>query len=194
MMKGETGPFSPVKRFACCRLSYFAVLRARGETLMDDGNAPGAGAAESGIEKALIEALEDDIPRAVQPDSHSPAQYVAVTGYLGSGSSGQHYRLYLTADMNEYIEFETNAVGAVKSLHADGKPMGGTVVWLHADAGVTYARVMAASSLRQQASFTRGSIASAVMPQLGVVNPMSGGVYVNPNSGAGCSTMPLCEG
>ena len=94
--------------------------------------------------------------------------------------------------MSEYIEFETHAVGAVKSLHSDGRPLGGTVVWLHADAGVTYSRVLAASSLRQQASFTRGNIVSAVMPQLGVVNPVGGGVYVNPNSGAGCSTIPGC--
>jgi len=161
---------------------------------MVDKKLPDAGAQGDGIEKALREAIEDDLPREVQPDAHSLAEYVAIAGYLGSGSSGQHYRLYLTADMSEYIEFETHAVGAVKSLHSDRRPLGGTVVWLHADAGITYARVLAASSLRQQASFTRGSIISALMPQLGVVNPVGGGVYVNPNSGAGCSTVPNCWG
>jgi hypothetical protein len=85
---------------------------------------------------------------------------IQLIGWLGEGTEGGTWKLFLTPKLDEYVQFSDKDVAHSQQLPSDSSPLGGTMVWLNSDATMQYVRVV---SPREQAGFLSGSIASAYM-------------------------------
>jgi hypothetical protein len=85
---------------------------------------------------------------------------IQLTGWLGEGTEGGTWKLFLTPKLDEYVQFSERDVAHSQQLPSDSSPLGGTMVWLNSDATMQYIRVV---SPREPAGFLSGSIASAYM-------------------------------
>jgi hypothetical protein len=77
--------------------------------------------------------------RDLIPDPNAVPDARVLTGFLGEASrtddQGQRWwRLYLTLQLNNYLEFPKGAVVCGKSLGTDQSPLGGWVLWVRRDA------------------------------------------------------------
>jgi hypothetical protein len=112
---------------------------------------------------ALVEKLVSD-PSKI-PDIQ------VLVGLLGRSSQAETWRLYLTPQLNEYVEFNAQDVVLTHPLAAGQSPLGGTMVWLRRDATVKYTRT---GTLQAQADFVRGDIMSRFMTRPGMQEMTSG--------------------
>ncbi len=85
---------------------------------------------------------------------------IQLSGWLGKATEDGAWKLYLTPKLDEYVQFSEKDVIHSRQLSTDASPLGGTMVWLNADATLQYVQV---TTQREQAGFLSGSIASAYM-------------------------------
>jgi hypothetical protein len=100
----------------------------------------------------LVEKLVPD------PANHEPA--VQLTGWLGKGTRVGIWRLYLTPQLDEYVELPESAVIHSQPLDASQSSVGGTMVWLKAGTPLEYTQVV---KQKVQADFLSGGITSSYM-------------------------------
>lgn len=123
---------------------------------MEEQKEPGEGPKEL-QQDALIEKLVVD-PSKI-PDVR------VLVGFLGRSSEAGTWRLYLTPQLNSYVEFSAEDMLHTQPLAAAQSPLGVTAVWLRQDATVKHTR----SGARQaQAEFVQGDITSGFMTGPGV--------------------------
>src|SRR5471030_179154 len=72
----------------------------------------------------LVEQLIPD------PGNHQPT--IQLTGWLGKGTKEGFWRLYLTPQLNEYVQFADKDVVHTQPVPEDQSSLGGTMVWLDA--------------------------------------------------------------
>ncbi|HEY0069258.1 MAG TPA: hypothetical protein VGE04_04735 [Chloroflexia bacterium] len=81
------------------------------------------------------------------------------------------------------------------AVYRNPNPLGGHIIWLRKDALLRFEP----PSLRQQASFLSGVIATNLLQQMGGLGGLSGLAGLgrlageNPDSDLGCTTLPLCQ-
>lgn len=80
---------------------------------------------------------EDPLVASLVPDpSQGPPNTSVLAGYLGRGAEEGVWRLYLTADLNEYVEVSEDDI-----LHRESLPDGrSTQIWVHNHLEVRYVR------------------------------------------------------
>jgi hypothetical protein len=152
------------------------------------------------------------------PSTHQPS--VVFSGFLGEAASDDAWRLYLTPQLDEYIEFPKDALLHTES--ARGEDASGTTVWL--SQGTPLQHTVIASRQVQadflQGDLTRGgltggavSLARYTRPETGYactrnyvcsINPHipacqlrtenCGSAFCPPGTGALCPTGPFIEG
>ncbi len=115
---------------------------------------------------------QDSLIEQMVPD---PARLPAVggqtiRGFLGRSSRDGYWRLYQTPQLDDYLEFSEEDVIHTQPLPTDREPLGGTMVWLSADAKVQRTRTTTQSA---QADFLQGDIASAFLGSTGVEGLMA---------------------
>jgi hypothetical protein len=76
-------------------------------------------------------------------------------GLVGNSASKDSWRLYLSPNLTNYIEFSKKDVVHYEPLKSEEKPLGGTLVWLKRDAKV---RRIQATPQDAQSSFLQGSV------------------------------------
>ena len=86
---------------------------------------------------ALVEALVPD------PSGHQPG--MQLTGWLGKGTTEGHWRLYLTPQLSEYVEFAEDDVLHSQALTEAQSPLGGTIVWLKPGVALRHTEVVTRS-------------------------------------------------
>ena len=86
-----------------------------------------------------------------------PTGVRAISGYLAKGTQEGQWRLYLTADFNEYLTINEKDIVASELLATDADPVAPHVVWVKADANLQHTTVQ---SKQVQAQFLSGSLAS----------------------------------
>jgi hypothetical protein len=100
----------------------------------------------------LVEKLVPD------PAAHEPA--VQLTGWLGKSTRGGVWRLYLTPQLDEYVQFPETAVVHSEQLDVSQSAAGGTMVWLKAGTSLDHTQVV---SKTVQADFLSGDITDSYM-------------------------------
>src|SRR5215471_11282505 len=101
------------------------------------------------VQDRLVEQLIPD------PADHQPT--IQLTGWLGKSSKEGFWRLYLTPQLNEYVQFAETAVLHSQPIPEEQSPLGGTVVWLEAGTTLEHLEVV---KRQVQADFLSGGITS----------------------------------
>ena len=113
---------------------------------------------------------------------------MTVTGFLGKGPDPEVWRLYLSDELDEYLEFSAEDVLHTKPLPEERSPLGGTIVWLRADASVRHTVV---ESRQIQAEFFKGGITSGFMAAAGpTISTMAA---ARPATGYACTRNYICS-
>jgi hypothetical protein len=95
---------------------------------------------------------EDQLVQKLVPDpSQGPPNATVLRGYLGRGTDKGSWRLYLSADLDEYVELSEADILHTQKLPDDQ----GTLVWVPKTLALNHVRVQ---SEEVQADFLRGHI------------------------------------
>jgi hypothetical protein len=110
----------------------------------------------------------DKIIKQLVPQPGQPPDAKVLAGFLGESSREGHWRLYLTPQLDHYVEIPRDAILHTISLESKDNPIGGTVVWVRREANLVYTKT---ASREAQADFFQGSIHSAACrrPRPGMV-------------------------
>ena len=101
---------------------------------------------------------KDNFISKIVKDPASPPKTILLRGYLGDSSEEGHTRLYLDAQLNNYVEIPDDAILHEEDVAKDQSPLGETYVWIKQDAQVIHGE---AGPQRRKSSFFEGSIAAA---------------------------------
>jgi hypothetical protein len=99
------------------------------------------------------ELSQDALVEALVPDPGSLADVVMLHGYLGKSAAEGSWRLYLTPDLDEYVEIPADKILHHRKLSEDR----GTMVWVPRGLALQHKQVR---SEEVQAGFLAGPIAS----------------------------------
>ena len=126
----------------------------------------------------------DELVRRLVPDpSQAPPEVMVLTGWVGESVREGYLRLYLAADLAEYVEFQSDDVVHHERLPAEQASVGGTLVWLRRTAELQYTRPVRREA---QAAFLRGDVTAMFLPRVQV-----GGGFGRPiGGGAGLVSVP----
>lgn len=105
---------------------------------------------------------EDALVEQLVPEAGSHQPLTVLEGFLGKSGREGYWRLYLTPELDEYVEFAEDDVAHSQETTAEAAPapFGGSCVWLREGAAVTHTRV---STRQMQAEFLRGGVTSAYL-------------------------------
>jgi hypothetical protein len=106
---------------------------------------------------AKKELRQDTLIEKLLPESGKQQPTVQFTGWLGKGEEEGTWNLYLSPELDEYVQFSENDVVHSQPLTAETAPLGGTSVWLKTDALLKHVQV---TTHQMQAGFLSGSITS----------------------------------
>src|SRR5262249_23923285 len=110
------------------------------------------------------ELKQDWLVDRLTPDPGVPASLRVLAGWLGASTRAECWRLYLTPELNEYIEVAEADIVHKQSLAPEDSPLGGSVIWVNRDAKLYYVRV---TTLESQAEFFAGDILQLYADQSG---------------------------
>jgi hypothetical protein len=105
---------------------------------------------------------QDSLIDGLVPDPGQLEPLTLLFGYLGRSSREGYWRLYLTARLNEYVEFSEDDVRHTMPLSPEESSLGGTRVWVKQGTRLQHTRV---DSRQVQAEFLQGDIAARFMAQ-----------------------------
>ena len=108
---------------------------------------------------------EDELIKNLVPDPSQVPDARMLFGFLGKSSREGYRRLYLTPELNEYVEFQEEDVLHTLSFATPENPLGGKVVWVKREANLFHTRT---ASREAQADFLRGDISTAFLRGAGV--------------------------
>jgi hypothetical protein len=112
---------------------------------------------KSGMTRSLD---QDELVKSLAPDSQRPPDVRMLNGFLGKSTQDGYWRLYLTPELTEYVEFSEEDVIHSQRLDPNQSPLGGTVVWVRREANLTHTRPV---SPEAHTEFLQGSITAAFL-------------------------------
>jgi len=112
----------------------------------------------------------------------------AFFGFLRRGSDGRTWRLYLTVDLDDYIEIDDSQILHSVAYEGSQYQLGGALVWVRRTAKL---KRVAARSTEAQADFLRGEIAA----EHAALSARTLAAYNHPPIGTGflCTELSVCD-
>ena len=104
---------------------------------------------------------QDRLVENLIPNPSDPRPTIQLTGWLGKSSKEGCWRLYLTPQLSEYVQFLDTAVVHSQPVPEDQSPLGGTMIWLDASTPLEYTQIV---QRQVQADFLSGGITSEYLP------------------------------
>ncbi|MGH7507162.1 MAG: hypothetical protein ACRELX_16020, partial [Longimicrobiales bacterium] len=104
---------------------------------------------------------QDALVERVVPDPAQHRPMTLLTGFVGKSARDGYWRLYLTAEFDEYVEFRDEDVENTEQLPEEQSSLGGLRVWIRKGATLEHTHI---TSHQVQAEFLRGGIASRFLP------------------------------
>lgn len=98
----------------------------------------------------------DDWVGTVRPDPRNTDQLTVLQGYLGASSEPGHIRVYTDESLNDFVEVPEEAIVHSVKLTPAESPLGGSKLWLRADAVLTFGDPKLAN--RPKSTFLEGDI------------------------------------
>jgi len=91
---------------------------------------------------------QDPLVDKLLPDpSQASPEVVAMVGFLGKSTRQGFWRVYFTAELNDYAEVAEADLIHTQAKPSTESPMGGTVVWIRRQAQVQRIRTQSAQAL-----------------------------------------------
>jgi hypothetical protein len=124
----------------------------------------------------------DNFIRRIVTDPKNVPDVMLLTGYLGASSEEAHERLYLSADLTNYVEIPNTAILHQAPLPKEQDAHGGVTLWVKKDAALQYKMAPAAQAL---ANYFAGAIQAGAQGA-----PGGGGAAAEPRASIGvhCAT------
>lgn len=82
----------------------------------------------------------DDVARDLVGDPGEVPDAKMLVGVLGASTRDGYYRLYFSIELRDYLEVRADDVLLTRSLKTPENPLGGTAVWVRADADLDITR------------------------------------------------------
>jgi hypothetical protein len=98
---------------------------------------------------------EDDLVEGLAPDPGSLPDARQVSGWLGRSTRSDRWRVYLTPELNRFLEFSRAEILHHRRLTMSDVPLGGTLVWIRREAEVVETWT---GSRQGQARFLEGDL------------------------------------
>lgn len=118
------------------------------------------------------ELKQDALVEKLVGDPTKPPDVQILVGFLGRSSEAGNWRLYLTPQLDSYVEFSAEDVVHTQPLASAQSAIGGTMVWLRQDATLKHTRT---GTRQMQTNFVQGDIMSSFMAGPGVQEMALGG-------------------
>jgi hypothetical protein len=112
--------------------------------------------------------VEESLIANLVPDPADVPDVKVHVGFLGKSSREGYWRLYMSPQMNDFIEVREEDIVHAKQFDAAHSPWGGTVTWIRADAKLTRTKTGARDI---QTDFLRGGITRSRLPGVSDVHP-----------------------
>ena len=103
---------------------------------------------------------EDELIKNLVPDPSQVPDARMLFGFLGKSSREGYWRLYLTPELNEYVEFQEEDVLHTQSFATPENPLGGKAVWVKRETNLLRTST---KSREAQAEFLQGDIAASLL-------------------------------
>lgn len=103
-------------------------------------------------------AVPDEGRSALPPLEEGRADLRVLIGFLGRSLRPDHWRVYLTARLDEYFELAADDVVLTRPL--EGSALGGTIVWVRREANLRRTR---SASREAQADFLEGAVIAGAL-------------------------------
>jgi hypothetical protein len=103
---------------------------------------------------------EDFLVEKLRSDPSQNTDVRIVTGYLGKGAQEGYWRLYISPQLNEYLEISEEDIVHNQSLATEQSPLGGTVLWIKSSSNLQYTRTI---SRQVQAEFLQGDMTASFL-------------------------------
>ncbi len=138
---------------------------------------------------------QDQLIEQLAPDPADPQATIQLRGWLGKGAREGFWRLYLTSQLDEYVQFQEKDVVHTQPIPPEQSPLGGTIVWLPAGTSLQHTRV---ATRQLQAGFLSGGITANFMagavPSFAMAARRA--VFAVGTAGVNCSVnphIPACQ-
>ena len=103
---------------------------------------------------------QDPLVDQLMPDPGNPQPTIQLIGWLGKGTDEGLWRLYLTPQLDEYVEFSADSVVHTQPLQKEQSALGGSTVWLKTGTALNHTQVV---QRQVQADFLSGGITSGFL-------------------------------
>ncbi|MEV4365302.1 hypothetical protein [Nonomuraea sp. NPDC049625] len=137
----------------------------------------------------------DEFVDHISGNRQIPPDVQAFAGFLGRAPEQGHWRLFLSADLTEFLEFEERDLVHHTKIDPAASILGGTVIWLRRDATVRHTRL---DTHQAQLEFLVGNITTGHLGgTLGAVvarKPGGGGIKSIPPQASVCIACPTGGG
>jgi len=118
------------------------------------------------------ERKQDGVVEKLVPEPTNVPDVRMLVGLIGKSGRTGFGRLYLTPELNSYVEFREEDVVHSQSLAPAENPLGGTAVWVKRDATLTHTSTVSRSA---ETEFLTGEITAALMAGRGAAGPFAWG-------------------
>jgi hypothetical protein len=129
---------------------------------------------------------ENPLIQSLRSSAAGQEPVTLLKGLLGRGEAENIWRLYLTLEMDEYIEFASSDVVHSQAVN-ESDSLAGTSVWVRRDTTLRYTHV---ASRQVQADFLRGDITTR---HLGRARSASFGTGSVAETGYACTRNYVCS-
>lgn len=102
--------------------------------------------------------LENPLTRSLVPDGETPDGFIVFTGLAGRSNRPRFVRLYLSEELDEYVEIAEADVRYSQTIEPPASPLGVTKVWVLQTAAVRHTVVQTRTA---QADLIQGEINEA---------------------------------
>jgi hypothetical protein len=103
---------------------------------------------------------QDRLVEQLIPDPGNYQPTIQLTGWLGKGTEEGVWRLYLTPQLDEFVQFSEEQVVQTQPVQQEQSPLDGTIIWLQSGTVLQHTRVV---TRQVQADFLSGGITSGFM-------------------------------
>jgi len=107
--------------------------------------------------------IADEFIEVLVRDACAPPDVRVLVGYLGRSSrGGDWWRLYLTLELNHFVEFHRDDVEHCVKLVTESNPLAGNVIWLQRDAKIWHMSIRSRPETAHE--FVQGNISRQYLP------------------------------
>jgi hypothetical protein len=145
--------------------------------------------------KTRKELKQDALVEQLAPDPADPQATIQLKGWLGKGVKAGSWRLYLTPQLDEYVQFQDKDIVHTQPIAPEQSPLGGTMIWLLAGTSLQHTRV---TTRQLQAGFLSGGITANFMAGAAPTFAMAArrALFAVGTAGVNCSVnphIPACQ-